>query len=289
MLRAHHRSRWPGRPRAGRRVRRPRRGRRRPPRASTSPTATRCSAPSPPLRPDVVVNSAAWTAVDAYEGDPDRAWAVNALAVRHLADGARRVGARVCHVSTDYVFDGTKPDPYVEWDRPNPASMYGRSKLGGELELGPERHHRAHLVGVRLPRRQHGQDHPAPGRRARHAQLRRRPARPPDLRRRPGRGDPPPGGRAPPRPVPRDQPGRGELVRVRPRGAGRRRARPRPGARRSPPPTCDPPRPAPRPANSVLDNAALRLGGPAPGRRLPRAAGPAGRPPAGLRDGSRPP
>jgi len=89
------------------------------------------------VAPDVVVNGAAWTAVDANEGDPDRAWAVNALAVRHLADGARRVGAWVCHISTDYVFDGTKPDPYVEWDQPNPVSMYGRSKLGGERELGP--------------------------------------------------------------------------------------------------------------------------------------------------------
>jgi dTDP-4-dehydrorhamnose reductase len=89
------------------------------------------------VQPDVVVNSAAWTAVDANESDPDRAWAVNALGVRHLADGARRAGAWVCHVSTDYVFDGTKPEPYVEWDRPAPVSMYGRSKLGGELELGP--------------------------------------------------------------------------------------------------------------------------------------------------------
>jgi dTDP-4-dehydrorhamnose reductase len=89
------------------------------------------------MAPDVVVNGAAWTAVDANEGDPDRAWAVNALGVRHLADGARRVGAWVCHISTDYVFDGTKPDPYVEWDQPNPVSMYGRSKLGGERELGP--------------------------------------------------------------------------------------------------------------------------------------------------------
>jgi len=89
------------------------------------------------LRPDVVVNCAAWTAVDANEGDPDRAWAINALGVRHLADGARRVGAWVCSLSTDYVFDGTQSEPYVEWDRPNPASVYGRSKLGGELELGP--------------------------------------------------------------------------------------------------------------------------------------------------------
>ncbi|MGZ4758727.1 MAG: dTDP-4-dehydrorhamnose reductase [Acidimicrobiales bacterium] len=90
------------------------------------------------IRPDVIVNSAAYTAVDACETETDTAWAVNAMAVRHLADGARRVGARVCHISTDYVFDGTKPDPYVEWDQPNPASMYGRSKLGGELELSPD-------------------------------------------------------------------------------------------------------------------------------------------------------
>jgi dTDP-4-dehydrorhamnose reductase len=89
------------------------------------------------VAPDVVVNPAAWTAVDANEADPDKAWAVNALAVRHLAEGARRVGAWVCHLSTDYVFDGTKEGAYVEWDRPNPVSMYGRSKLGGELELGP--------------------------------------------------------------------------------------------------------------------------------------------------------
>ncbi|MGZ4706125.1 MAG: dTDP-4-dehydrorhamnose reductase [Acidimicrobiales bacterium] len=90
------------------------------------------------IRPDVIVNGAAYTAVDACETETDTAWAVNAMAVRHLADGARRVGARVCHISTDYVFDGTKPDPYVEWDQPNPASMYGRSKLGGELELSPD-------------------------------------------------------------------------------------------------------------------------------------------------------
>jgi len=89
------------------------------------------------VRPDVIVNSAAYTAVDACETDTDTAWAVNALAVRHLADGARRVGGWVCHLSTDYVFDGTKTEPYVEWDAPNPASMYGRSKLGGELELSP--------------------------------------------------------------------------------------------------------------------------------------------------------
>ena len=89
------------------------------------------------LRPDVVVHAAAWTAVDACESDPDRAWRVNALGTRHVADGARRVGAHVCYVSTDYVFDGTKDTPYVEWDEPNPQSVYGRSKRAGELELDP--------------------------------------------------------------------------------------------------------------------------------------------------------
>jgi dTDP-4-dehydrorhamnose reductase len=89
------------------------------------------------VRPDVVVHAAAWTDVDGCEGDPDRAFQVNALGTRHLAEGARQVGARVIFVSTDYVFDGTAPQPYTEWDRPNPTSVYGRSKLGGERELDP--------------------------------------------------------------------------------------------------------------------------------------------------------
>jgi dTDP-4-dehydrorhamnose reductase len=88
-------------------------------------------------RPDVVVHPAAWTAVDACESDPDRALLVNGLGTRHVADGARRVGAPVVYVSTDYVFDGSKPVPYVEWDEPSPASVYGRSKLAGERELDP--------------------------------------------------------------------------------------------------------------------------------------------------------
>ena len=85
-------------------------------------------------RPDAVVNPAAWTNVDACEGDPERAMAVNALAVRHLAEGCRRVGAHLVHVSTDYVFDGESDRPYHEWDDPAPLSVYGRSKLGGERE-----------------------------------------------------------------------------------------------------------------------------------------------------------
>ena len=89
------------------------------------------------LRPAVVVHGAAWTAVDACEADPDRAFAVNALGTRHVAEAARRVGAHVVYVSTDYVFDGSSPEPYREWDRPNPLSVYGRSKLAGEHALDP--------------------------------------------------------------------------------------------------------------------------------------------------------
>ncbi len=92
-------------------------------------------------RPDLIVNCAAFTAVDRCEADPDLAFAVNATGPRHLAAGARAVGARLVHVSTDYVFDGTKVGPYTEHDLPNPHSVYGASKRAGELEvlkLGPD-------------------------------------------------------------------------------------------------------------------------------------------------------
>ena len=91
-------------------------------------------------RPDVVIHSAAWTAVDACESDPGRAFAANALAVRWVAEGCDRTGAHLVHLSTDYVFDGTLNRPYREWDRTNPQSVYGASKLAGEQEalaLGP--------------------------------------------------------------------------------------------------------------------------------------------------------
>ena len=89
-------------------------------------------------RPDAVINCAAWTAVDACESDPDRAMLANALSVRWLREASERVGAHLVTVSTDYVFDGTKDTPYTEWDTPAPASMYGRSKLAGEHEAGPD-------------------------------------------------------------------------------------------------------------------------------------------------------
>jgi dTDP-4-dehydrorhamnose reductase len=90
------------------------------------------------LRPDVVVNPAAYTDVDGCERDPDRAYAANTLAVRHLAEACRRAGSHLVHISTDYVFDGRKGAPYVEWDDTGPLSVYARSKLAGEHEAGPD-------------------------------------------------------------------------------------------------------------------------------------------------------
>ena len=86
-------------------------------------------------QPDAIVHAAAYTAVDACETDPERAYATNALGNRHIAEAANLIGAHVVALSTDYVFDGTKSEPYVEWDEPNPQSVYGRSKLAGEREI----------------------------------------------------------------------------------------------------------------------------------------------------------
>jgi dTDP-4-dehydrorhamnose reductase len=85
--------------------------------------------------PDAIINCAAVTNVDACERDPERAYAVNTSGVRTLSIAAARVGAHLVHVSTDYVFDGRTDRPYHEWDDTAPLSVYGRSKLGGELEV----------------------------------------------------------------------------------------------------------------------------------------------------------
>jgi dTDP-4-dehydrorhamnose reductase len=89
-------------------------------------------------RPDVVVNAAAWTAVDACESDPERATRDNADGVRWVREACDEVGAHLVHVSTDYVFDGTLDRPYREDDATNPLSVYGRSKLAGEVAAGPD-------------------------------------------------------------------------------------------------------------------------------------------------------
>src|SRR5205807_6339229 len=78
------------------------------------------------VRPHTIVHAAAWTDVDGCEGDPDRAFRVNALGTRHVAEAARLVGARVCYLSSDYVFDGKASRPYDEWDAPRPLSVYVR-------------------------------------------------------------------------------------------------------------------------------------------------------------------
>lgn len=84
------------------------------------------------VKPQVVIHAGAWTDVDGCERDPDRAWRVNALGSRNVAVACQESGAACCYLSTDYVFDGQKPDPYTEFDAPNPLSCYGASKLAGE-------------------------------------------------------------------------------------------------------------------------------------------------------------
>lgn len=217
------------------------------------------------VRPDLVVHCGAFTAVDACESDPDRAWSVNAMGTRHVADGCARSGAFLVHVSTDYVFDGEQHEPYVEWDRPNPRSVYGRSKLGAEQEV------QALLPGAAIVRTSwvagaHGTNVVAtvlrllatdPGREFAFVDDQRGcPTFTADLApalraigaaRRPGtfhitnQGATTWYGLV------------GEILTC--AGASPDQARPITTAE------LDPPRPAPRPANSVLDNAALRLSG----------------------------
>ncbi|CAB3776310.1 dTDP-4-dehydrorhamnose reductase [Paraburkholderia caffeinitolerans] len=83
-------------------------------------------------RPDVIINAAAYTAVDKAESDEATAFAINGIAPGILAEEAKALGAMLVHYSTDYVFDGTKASPYVETDETNPRSVYGKSKLAGE-------------------------------------------------------------------------------------------------------------------------------------------------------------
>lgn len=106
------------------------------------------------LRPDVVVNTAAFTNVPRCETEVEQAYALNAVAPRRLARVCAELGARLVHVSTDYVFDGAKQAPYVETDRPVPLNVYGISKLAGEHEvLGADGPHQvvrtSGLYGVR--------------------------------------------------------------------------------------------------------------------------------------------
>ena len=87
------------------------------------------------LQPGVIVNAAAYTAVDKAEAEPDLAMAINGAAPGIMAEEARRLNALLVHYSTDYVFNGTNSSPYTEQDIPDPLSIYGRSKLAGEQAI----------------------------------------------------------------------------------------------------------------------------------------------------------
>ncbi|TIM98664.1 MAG: dTDP-4-dehydrorhamnose reductase [Mesorhizobium sp.] len=95
-------------------------------------------------KPDIVVSAAAYTAVDQAEDEPDLAFAVNAVGAGKVAQAASRLGVPVIHLSTDYVFDGTKDAAYVETDATAPRSVYGASKLAGEQAVASANPH--HLI-----------------------------------------------------------------------------------------------------------------------------------------------
>src|SRR5215216_2847358 len=86
-------------------------------------------------RPDVIINAAAYTAVDAAEENAESAMAVNAAGAQNLARSAKINGAQILHISTDYVFDGESKEPYLPDDRPAPINAYGESKLAGEMAV----------------------------------------------------------------------------------------------------------------------------------------------------------
>jgi dTDP-4-dehydrorhamnose reductase len=99
------------------------------------------------LRPQVVLNGAAYNQVDRAEDERERAFAVNAEAVGTLAETCQAIGATLVHFSTDYVFDGRQTSPYLEGDPPNPINAYGESKLAGE-RLAQARCARAFVIRV---------------------------------------------------------------------------------------------------------------------------------------------
>jgi dTDP-4-dehydrorhamnose reductase len=93
------------------------------------------------VKPDVCINAAAYTAVDKAESEPERAYAINAAGAKNLAEVCKAFKTALIHISTDFVFDGTKQSPYTEEDVTNPQSMYGKTKLDGEnfiREILPE-------------------------------------------------------------------------------------------------------------------------------------------------------
>ena len=86
-------------------------------------------------QPDLVINTAAYTAVDKAESEKDKAYDVNAKGAENIAKETEKSGARLIHISTDFIFDGTKSHPYMPDDTPNPTCVYGESKLKGEQDV----------------------------------------------------------------------------------------------------------------------------------------------------------
>ena len=107
------------------------------------------------IQPDVIVHAAAYTKVDQAESDADEAYRVNAFGSRNVAIVAEEIGARICYISTDYVFDGSASSPYQEYDQTNPLSVYGKSKLAGE-ELVKSLCSRYYIVRTSWVYGQHG-------------------------------------------------------------------------------------------------------------------------------------
>ncbi|WP_308639958.1 dTDP-4-dehydrorhamnose reductase [Paenibacillus silvisoli] len=94
-----------------------------------------CRAAMEAHRPDAVIHCAAYTAVDKAESDADEAYRINAMGTRNVALAASACGAKLCYVSTDYVFDGKGGRPYEVEDQTNPQTVYGQTKLAGEQEV----------------------------------------------------------------------------------------------------------------------------------------------------------
>ncbi|MBW4561949.1 MAG: dTDP-4-dehydrorhamnose reductase [Mojavia pulchra JT2-VF2] len=87
------------------------------------------------VKPDLIVNPAAYTAVDKAESEPELAMAINGIAPGAIAEEAKKIGAAIIHYSTDYVFDGAKQTAYTEQDQPHPQNTYGQTKLAGEQAI----------------------------------------------------------------------------------------------------------------------------------------------------------
>lgn len=87
------------------------------------------------IKPDLIVNGAAYTAVDKAEQEPELAMSINGIAPGILAEEAKKIGAALVHYSTDYVFNGNKKSPYTEDDAPSPVSVYGKTKLAGDMAI----------------------------------------------------------------------------------------------------------------------------------------------------------